>query len=69
MTWVINVTMGGRIRSDFSNELQSLRGHDDFVDSVCISADGQRIVSGSWDKTVKVWDALSGACLSPHSSF
>ena len=31
---------------------------------MCISLDGQRIVSGSGDETMKVWDALSGVCLS-----
>jgi WD40 repeat protein len=27
---------------------------------VAISADGKRVVSGSWDGTVKVWDAAAG---------
>jgi WD40 repeat protein len=39
---------------------QTLRGHTDEVTSVAFSRDGNRIVSGSWDKTIKVWDATSG---------
>ncbi|RYY83393.1 WD40 repeat domain-containing protein, partial [archaeon] len=43
--------------------VQTLRGHDDSVTSVCISPDGSRIVSGSGDKTIKIWDASSGECV------
>lgn len=32
-------------------------GHTDFVLSVAFSPDGMRIVSGSVDNTVRVWDA------------
>ncbi len=36
-------------------ELAKCKGHEDSVYSVCITADG-KIVSGSQDKTVRVWD-------------
>ena len=35
----------------------TLYGHSSPVRSVSFSPDGKRIVSGSGDKTVKVWDA------------
>ena len=41
-------------------ELQTLTGHKHNVTSVVFSQNSQRIVSGSYDKTVKVWDANSG---------
>src|SRR5262249_5444961 len=41
-------------------ELKALRGHFGEVHGVAFSADGQRIVTGSVDKTAKVWEAASG---------
>ncbi|KAE9403383.1 WD40 repeat-like protein [Gymnopus androsaceus JB14] len=38
-----------------------LQGHDGGVYSVAFSHDGTRIVSGSSDKTVRIWDATTGA--------
>jgi hypothetical protein len=37
--------------------------HTDSVSAVAVSPDGRFIVSGSHDRTVKVWDAQSGALL------
>ena len=37
-------------------------GHSGGVSSVCFSADGTRIVSGSYDNTVRIWNAVTGAC-------
>ena len=36
------------------------RAHSDLVSAVAFSPDGTTIVSGSCDKTIKVWDA--GVC-------
>ena len=37
-----------------------LEGHTDSVCSVAISSDGGKIVSGSGDKTVRVWSTETG---------
>jgi WD40 repeat protein/serine/threonine protein kinase len=41
-------------------ELKTLRGHADQVWCVAFSPDAQRVVSGSFDGTAKVWDVASG---------
>ncbi|MBD1921335.1 serine/threonine protein kinase [Microcoleus sp. FACHB-831] len=38
----------------------TLQGHSGFVYSVAISPDGQTLVSGSDDKTIKIWNLASG---------
>jgi uncharacterized protein YjbI with pentapeptide repeats/energy-coupling factor transporter ATP-binding protein EcfA2 len=40
--------------------LPMLKGHTDGVTSVAFSSDGKTIVSGSYDKTVRMWDVESG---------
>ncbi len=38
-------------------------GHTNLVGSVSLSSDGTRALSGSLDRTVRVWDLSSGECL------
>ena len=38
----------------------TIRGHDGFVASVTFSSDGEKIVSGSEDKIIYLWDAETG---------
>ncbi|KAM7209927.1 Vegetative incompatibility protein HET-E-1 [Rhypophila decipiens] len=42
--------------------LQTLQGHSGSVYSATFSYDGQRLASGSSDKTIKIWDT-SGQCI------
>ncbi|MCI5715187.1 MAG: hypothetical protein MR279_01010 [Bacteroidales bacterium] len=43
--------------------LKTLKGHKYSVNSVAYSPDGTKIISGSGDETVKIWDANTGKCL------
>jgi eukaryotic-like serine/threonine-protein kinase len=40
--------------------LKTLRGHLEDVTAVAFSPDGQKLVTGSWDQTAKVWETASG---------
>ncbi|KAN0081238.1 Quinonprotein alcohol dehydrogenase-like superfamily [Tylopilus felleus] len=44
-------------------EIHSLQGHTGPVDCVACSPDGIHIVSGSRDKTIRVWNASTGQCV------
>ncbi|MDD7589908.1 MAG: hypothetical protein SPJ75_05155, partial [Candidatus Onthomorpha sp.] len=52
--------------------LKTLEGHSEDILSVAYSPDGTKIVSGSGDKTIKIWDANTGErlkTLKGHSSW
>ncbi|KAH7729544.1 receptor for activated protein kinase c [Aphelenchoides avenae] len=40
--------------------VKSLRGHGHFVSDVVMSSDGQYALTGSWDKTLRLWDLNTG---------
>lgn len=40
-----------------------LKGHNSYVECVAVTEDGQLAVSGSGDRTVRVWEVKTGRCL------
>ena len=39
--------------------LRSFHGHNHFVSSLALNSDNTKLVSGSWDKTIRLWDIES----------
>uniref|UniRef100_UPI00403F6085 nSTAND1 domain-containing NTPase n=1 Tax=Nostoc sp. 106C TaxID=1932667 RepID=UPI00403F6085 len=44
-------------------EVNTLEGHSSAVNSVAFSNDGQKLASGSADKTIKIWDIATGKAI------
>ena len=49
--------------SNWPADVYTLQGHINAVSSVAYSPDGRHIVSGSWDNTIRVWNATTGQCV------
>jgi WD40 repeat protein len=47
---------------------RTFKAHTNWVTTIAFSSDGQRLVSGSWDRSVKSWDVATGHELSAIAS-
>src|SRR5262249_51625817 len=58
--WDLRGWEHSHLRRQFNETCVTLEGHAEAVTSVGFSPNGKRIVTGSRDKTAKLWDADSG---------
>lgn len=66
--WLM-LTLGLRISTAEAQQPIVLEGHENVVSAALFSDDGERLISASWDKSLRVWDmksARSTATLSGH---
>eukprot|EP01002_Notosolenus_urceolatus_P001589 NODE_1412_length_1426_cov_102.917211_g1175_i0.p1 GENE.NODE_1412_length_1426_cov_102.917211_g1175_i0~~NODE_1412_length_1426_cov_102.917211_g1175_i0.p1 ORF type:complete len:324 (+),score=109.61 NODE_1412_length_1426_cov_102.917211_g1175_i0:102-1073(+) len=56
-----DISAEARSGDSYGKAKRALLGHSDFVQDVQISSDGQFALTGSWDKTLRLWELSSGS--------
>ncbi|KAK4656868.1 HNWD NOD-like receptor pc15 [Podospora pseudocomata] len=56
------ITSGPIVEDNWNACRQTLEGHRYHINSAAFSPDSKLVASGSYDKTIKIWDAATGSC-------
>lgn len=64
IVWNLNLDSPQEVQGNKDETLvgkpkKSLSGHNHFVSSLALSSDSTHLISGSWDRTVRLWDMNS----------
>jgi WD40 repeat protein/archaellum biogenesis ATPase FlaH len=60
-TWIRLLTPS--LNQPKSPLIQTFRGHTALIKAIAITADNKKIISASYDKTIRIWDLRTGECL------
>ena len=60
MVWDLSVDHNDSVSG--GRPFRSLVGHGHFVSDVVLSVDGQYALSGSWDRSLRLWDLNTCVC-------
>jgi WD40 repeat protein len=57
------IKRGPKVDTNWSPMLQTLEGHSEPVSAIAFSPNGKQLASSSHDRTVRLWDTVTGATL------
>ncbi len=61
--WLWQTALSSQTSGEIGAHVSTLKGHENWVCSIAFSSDGTRLLSGSADRTIKLWERETSHCL------